>query len=315
MTQIQAHPPKNHPVLQFAPPRHLKERRFSLVYRISRMGGKRQILFLPFLVLKTAAGSQVRHLQREIENAQAAASTPLWSGLVARPRRIDRRILAMRRFAPIALNDYHAVSEIVEDRLAAAVQYERHPASALIAGRRIIDALPSGDREGVLAALGGITLPRTPMHGDMHMFNFCKKRNGFVLIDWENYVERGTYVLDYIDFHVHNTYFAQERKWFDFLRGLDTPDRSAVRAAERLAIAPGTLWLLYMLVRLDNMLCRFGGLDAMPAADGAARVALARAQVAAALPSQSRPEWPRRATRAASWTGAGARRVRFSKPV
>jgi hypothetical protein len=285
---------------QVAPPRRLRRRRFSLVYRIVKMGGKRKVLFLPFFVLKAAAGAQVQHLQREIENAQAAASTAFWSELVVRPRRINRRTMAMRRCANIAPEDYGAVSDAVEDRLAVAAGYERGTASALIAGRRILDVLPRDERVDVLAALRGVMLPLTPMHGDMHMFNFCKRSAGFALVDWENYAEHGSYVLDYIDFHVHNRYFAREQNWVAFLCGLDAPDPSAVRVAERLDVAPRLLWLLYMLVRLDDALYRVGGLHAMPLAEGAALRDAARAHVAAALSSLSRQRWAGRGEREAS---------------
>nr|MBA3324612.1 hypothetical protein [Paracoccaceae bacterium] len=160
-----------------------------------------------------------------------------------------------------APKDYGAISGVVEDRLDVAVGYAHHPAGTLIAGSSIVDALPRGERARVHAALSGVTLPRTPMHGDMHMFNFCKARDGFVLIDSEDYVEHGSYILDYVDFHVQNSFFAQEALWFPFLAGLDTLDPSAVWAAGRLGIAPQTLWLLYMLVKLENMVLRFGGLD------------------------------------------------------
>ena len=62
-TQVQ----RPEPFVKIVPPRGMRKPRQSLLYRIglyriARMGQKRQILFLPFFVLKAAAGGQVAHL-------------------------------------------------------------------------------------------------------------------------------------------------------------------------------------------------------------------------------------------------------------
>lgn len=232
------------------------------------MGGQRQLWFLPFVVLKLARDHHAELLGRERANARAAAHSPFWSDLAVTSVSIGSRALLSRRYAPVSLEDYDAIADLMEERLELAARRPRGPALDLVRRASTLQSLPDALRRPAVAALRALELPVTGMHGDLHMFNFCRDGlDRFVLLDWEHYDGAGSFAIDYVDFHVANRFMSQRAKWPEFLAARRGPDAAAARAAERLGVAPRALWLAYLLLKIEVIATRAGGLASLPQAE------------------------------------------------
>ncbi len=263
-----------------AVPRWVRRPEGQWFFRSKRMGSRRLMLFMPLIVLKTARGHHAEMLRREAENAKAAARNPFWSDVAVTSLRIGRSTAISRRHAQVQLADFAEIAAWVERRLDAALAARRGPAVGLIADNPVFAALSPSAQQRVRAALRGLEVPITGMHGDMHMFNFCRvSRGGFGLLDWEYYVDQGSFAFDYTEFHACARYFGQELKWPEYFENTDAPDPAATRAAARLGVDVGAFWLVHLLIKLNAVAVQRGGFANQPDADRAQFLAIVQRQI------------------------------------
>ena len=271
--------------LPTAPPPtlRLQDRAF---FRISRMGGSRQLLFTPLVVAKFARGVRNRAmLSREIRNLSAAKHADFWKPLVPRCFGFGLVALMTARYSNVGLQDYAPLSALVEQRLDGSLTRPRAPAVGMVEESAVLASLDGDARARALEALSALALPVTGMHGDFHMYNFCKTAaGGFVLVDWEHFDAAGSFALDYLEFHTANRCFSELPKWDAFLEARSGPDKSAFGAAKKLGCDPQALWLLYLLVKLDTLAQRRGGLANMPSDNSSRFGDLVRRQIEATSP-------------------------------
>ena len=113
----------------------------------------------------------------------------------------------------------------MEGLLDAAAGVARAPARFSSGAPSAMRDLPATLARRVRTALNRLTLPATGMHGDVHLYNFCRLRDGRLgLVDWEDYAPEASVVYDYVDFHVSSDYLRTERSGMPaFVAGLDGP--------------------------------------------------------------------------------------------
>ncbi len=235
-------------------------------FRVARMGGSRQVLFFPLFVIKFGRGRQAELLRGEAARARAARRSPFWAELAVPMIGMGRWFSLSRRHGAVTLRDYDAIAAIVEDRLDATASVAPAPAFPRVAGNPMLAALPPEARQAAEAHLRRLSLPATGMHGDFHMFNFCRtagRRYG--VLDWERYDPAGSFAVDYVEFHAANRNYSLGVGWLDMLSRAEAPNAAAIRAAARLSVDPEALWLLFLLLRLNSLAERLGGFAAQPA--------------------------------------------------
>ncbi len=271
-----------------AAPSWLRRPEGQAFFRIRRQGGRRQMFFVPSLVLKIARGHHGALLLREARNAVAAGRNPFWSDLAVRSFRVGPHATVSRRHGQVQPADHDAIADLVERRFAAALGLPRGPALALVRGNDVFDALAPEARRRAEAALLPLALPVTGMHGDLHVFNFCRtSAAGFGLLDWEYYSEQGSFVVDYLEFYVSAGCFGGGLAWPEHLAQRDGPDASAERAAQRLGVDADALWLLYLLIKLDIVARQRGGFAGLPVAERTQFLGTVTAQIDRTRPRAS----------------------------
>ncbi len=224
---------------------------------------RRQLVFLPGLVLKLVIGARHRRaVEREACRAREAAGHGFWSDLALPPHRLPPIGMAMRRHGAVRLGDYGEINRMLLDRLDRARDWHEW---------RSVDAMiraaphTGGHLPAEAPALVGARLPMTSMHGDLHMFNFVRRREDFGLLDWEWYDPRGSFAFDFIDFRFANILTNSGQNAYRFMAGL-TPDNSTIAfVARKLDIDPWALVIHYVFTRVNTMISRRGGLEGVPA--------------------------------------------------
>ena len=231
------------------------------ILRLSKREGQRQLLFLPAAVLKLGLNrSERRALVVEAERSAAAARHAFWAGLTVGTLAVVRAGLLSRRFPSVQLTDFDAVAQIVEERLEACIPLPRHPIpEELLRRSQALALLDAAERDGLSAMLEGQLLPRSSMHGDLHFFNFVRSGAGFRIIDWEHFDPDGSFVFDYVDFHVSVDHVNRKRYWPDTLDSVDAGHPALQRAAAASGTAPQALLAHYLLLKIDTMIARRGG--------------------------------------------------------
>ncbi len=260
-----------------AVPGNLRRLKDAPVFRMQRMSGERVWLFTPFLVFKAARGHHVRLLRREVEGARQAAALPFWAPLAVRPRAVTGAMTVARRYAQVGLGDYRPIRAVTEDLLGRARDCATHPLRAALEREPGFGMLAAPERRLLLDRAGAGRLPSTGGHGDFHMFNFCKGSRGpYYLLDWEHFDADGSFVMDYIEFHVANRVFGRDTRWMEVLRSGKAPAPLLRRLGARIGADPGALWLLYLLGKLRAMADRRGGLATLGPARQAEMLAVIR---------------------------------------
>jgi hypothetical protein len=228
---------------------------------ISYRNGRRWVLFAPYVVLKAARGSQRVHLAQEARGTRAASRLDFWADLVPPGLALGGRVLARRRYAKVEQDDHAAVAALTRRMLARALAMPRVSVDRLSSRLPLYRDLPPEHGRHAEGTFTGMTLPLTAIHGDMHFFNFARRGDGrFVLLDWEHFMEAGSFVFDYLEFHVSARCFSAGTGWHDFLAAFDPSDRLVTSLARRVRVEPSALWAFYLVTKL-NMLCqRKGGL-------------------------------------------------------
>ena len=122
------------------------------------------------------------------------------------------------RFRPTDGPDWLPVREVLEDRLTSALDYPFRSMLEYGEGRSLSGRLDPGERSAIADILGPESVPHTSLHGDMHLWNFVALGSGaYRLIDWEYFDEDGSFVYDYLDFHVAASYMTGNGSWLPAL--------------------------------------------------------------------------------------------------
>lgn len=228
-------------------------------FRVKRRRGVRHIVFLPGLVLKLGKSrAERRMLTAESAAASSAAGHPFWGELPLRSYRLAGAGVVIRRFRPVELADFDAVSEIIEDRLNACRDYPRRSMLTDVSARRLTGLLDDCERARIETLLASEAVPASSMHGDMHLWNFVQTGAAYRLIDWEHYDPSGSFAFDYVDFHVAVDHANTRTPWAETLAGVGPGHRAVQRAAGLLGVAPHALATYYRLTKLDTVLARMG---------------------------------------------------------
>lgn len=227
--------------------------------RLKKRAGRRQLLFLPGVVLKLGLdASERRTLAVEAAHSAAAARDPFWAGLPAAPVNIFAGFVG-RRFRPVGPGDFPAVARLVEDRLGETAGATQRPIRADLAHcAPALALLDAADRARLERLLDAETLPVTSMHGDLHFFNFVRTGAGFRIIDWEHFEADGSFVYDYVDFHVAVDHMNRSRYWPDTLAALGVDHPAIGRGAAAAGTPPRALRSYYLVRKVATILTRRG---------------------------------------------------------
>ena len=205
----------------------------------------------------------------------AAARHPFWRGLPADVVRLFGAGLVARRYRCAKPGDFSTISDIMERQLAACVALPgRRMAEAASWSALVVDDLGPDDRERLAEVLGDEALPASSMHGDLHFFNFVRSRSGFRIIDWEDFDDRGSFVFDYVDFHVAIDQLNGARHWPTTLGALSLDHPALQHAAEASQTTPRALRAYYLMRKVATILKRRAAIGVDNAAE---RLGLLRA--------------------------------------
>lgn len=229
------------------------------VYRVTNRNGRRQLVFLPAVVLKFARGRTHRDLIRKEAAASAAACAhPFWQNLATPALRLGPLGMVRRRYRPVALEAFDAVSAVVDAQLEAAMAYPRQPMSAGLEERALFAALSIATRTRLRKGLRD-AVPATSMHGDLHFFNFVRGRDGYRLLDWEHFEANGSFAYDFLEFHMSVTCFNSGKRWVDVLTRVDAEHPAVQRLAALLDADPAALLAYFLFLKVDTIFARQGG--------------------------------------------------------
>lgn len=234
--------------------------RVNLKYftRVSRRGGTRQLWFLPGLVLKVGTSLQERRLLAEESRLTSwAARDPFWKGLAADALSIWGAGLVSRRYRSVSSDHFANVSKILDSRLADSATYPVRPMLDDVPRMApVISAWSSDDSRRLADVLGDQTLPSTSMHGDLHFFNFVRSRRIYKVVDWETFEGDGSFVFDYVDFHVSMDQFNGARHWPTTLGSLSADHPAVRRAADVAGTTPRAIRAYYLAQKAAKILER-----------------------------------------------------------
>lgn len=238
------------------------------VHRLLLRRGRRQLVFLPFGVLKIGRTDLERGLlDAEARGSRAAARHPFWAGVCVRTTRIGRAGLLMRRFRSVTDDDFPAAAHFAAQRLEDSLAYPRQPVLPGLERRPVLAALDSTRRDHLRRRLGDLRLPVTSMHGDFHLHNFVRGAGGFCLIDWEHFDAEGSFTFDFLDFHLQAEVMRRGLDWSGLLAQLEPGEPALLEAGRVLGVDPAALLLYYLVTRIDINLARS---QAFPDATGQA---------------------------------------------
>jgi hypothetical protein len=193
-------------------------------------------------------------IAREAAAAQVAARHPFWMDLPVRPYRVLEHGLVQRRGRPATTDDFDWLVEIVETRFESALAYPATDALEDIERRPLLDHLDEDERRALSAAIGKLQMPRTSMHGDVHVFNFVFVGDAPRLVDWEFFDADGSFVYDYLDFFISVMSINSDDPWHAIMRGLRTSHPAIVAVAARLDIAPRALLAYYLFLKINTIM-------------------------------------------------------------
>jgi hypothetical protein len=236
--------------------RQLKE---AHCFRISRRDIDRQLVFIPAVVLKIGMARREQHrLALEAQQSQQAAQHPFWKGEALRSWRIWGVGNASRRLRPARVGDYDRVRAFVDQRLKRSVDFDRVSMSSLVAANPLHAQLDTARRVALDRALADNCLPRTSMHGDLHLFNFAIAEDQLFVFDWEHFEADGSFVFDAIDFEMANVRENSRESWADFLARLEPDEEAIASVTERLDLEAKAVLLYYLVAKTAILTKRHG---------------------------------------------------------
>ena len=223
--------------------------------RLKRRRGHRQLIYGPGLFFKIGrTDAERRMIAREAAAAQAAARHPFWKDLPVKAYRVLHHGFVERRGRPATTDDFDSLVDIVETHLEAARAYPATDALEGIERRPLFDHLDKDERRALSAATGKLQLPRTSMHGDVHVFNFVFVGDAPRLVDWEFFDADGSFVYDYLDFFISVMSINSDDPWHVIMRRLRTSHPALVAVAARLHLAPQALLAYYLFLKINTIM-------------------------------------------------------------
>lgn len=224
---------------------------------LGRRGGRRRLYFLPGAVLKLGTNATERGiLAAESDRTAAAARHPFWSGLPARVLPVLRTVNVARRYELVTPDDFPAVWRLLDRRLEACADLPPRPMIADVErSEPAVSQLGPSDLARLADLLGPEALPLSSMHGDLHFFNFVRSGRSFRIIDWEHFDDEGSFVFDYVDFHVSVDQVNGTRRWPDTLGALSL-DHPAIQRAAAVSGASARALRAYYLMRKSATILR-----------------------------------------------------------
>lgn len=223
--------------------------------RLKRRRGRRQLIYAPGLFLKIGrTDSERQMIAREAGAAQAAARHAFWEDLPIKAYRILHHGVVERRGRPATTEDFDPLVDVVESHLESALAYPPTDAIEGIERRPLFDRLDEDERRGLSSATRSLQLPRTSMHGDVHVFNFVFVGDAPRLVDWEFFDSDGSFVYDYLDFFISVTSINSDDPWHVIMRRLRASHPALVAVAARLDLAPQALLAYYLFLKTNTIM-------------------------------------------------------------
>jgi len=250
--------------------------------RLSSRGGKRQLFFVPGAVVKVGlSATERRLLADERERTRAAAEHPFWAGLPATTVSMLGVGFVGWRYQQARLDDYPEITGLLEQRLEACSGLpSRAMADAIAGATPVTRELDKDDRARLTALLSEHTLPASSMHGDLHFFNFVRSDDGFRIIDWEHFDGEGSFVFDYVDFHVSIDFANGSRSWPTTLAAISLDHPAVRRCAEVSGATPRAVRAYVILRKAATILSRRQDANAVVPAERDGLVGALRSAIA-----------------------------------
>lgn len=223
--------------------------------RIKKKRGARQLIFMPGLFFKIGRnGVEMSNIEQERASLRNAARFRFWRPLLTRVFRIPACGFVARRLRPATPDDFDRLVETVETLFDASLRYPEADMVDGVEERPLFRHLTSEERAALAARLRRLRLPKTSMHGDVHVFNFVFAGQSPRLVDWEFFDPRGSFVYDYLDFFISVSSINSDDSWHTIMRRLTTRHPAIVTVSRRLGIAPRVLLSYYLFVKVNTIL-------------------------------------------------------------
>ena len=171
--------------------------------RIKKKRGARQLIFMPGLFFKIGRnGVEMSNIERECNSFQKAAKFRFWEPLLTRVYRIPTYGFVGRRLRPATPNDFDRLVETIETHFDASLEYPEGDMYGGVENRPLFQHLTDAERKTLETRLRRFRLPKTSMHGDVHVFNFVFSGQSPRLVDWEFFDPDGSFIYDYLEFFI-----------------------------------------------------------------------------------------------------------------
>ncbi|WP_245575527.1 phosphotransferase family protein [Alkalicoccus chagannorensis] len=107
------------------------------------------------------------------------------------------------------------------------------------------------ERKEIKIKSSSIYLPLTSAHGDLHIGNIIKNKNGgYRLIDWEYFQENNSYVLDIIHLYVRKECEEINDSWVNVIKGINfNKYKKIIDLMNRFSITSNQVKFAYVLNR------------------------------------------------------------------
>ena len=124
--------------------------------------------------------------------------------------------------------------------------------------RPLFQHLTDEEKKALVARVRTLRLPKTSMHGDVHVFNFVFAGQSPRLVDWEFFDPDGSFVYDYLDFFISVSSINSDDSWHTIMRRLTTSHPAIATVSRRLGISPRVLLSYYLFVKVNTILSLHG---------------------------------------------------------
>ena len=222
-------------------------------YRARQRPGRLQFFVPGWVFTLSRSGWHAGELSGEVSGSRRAERFDFWKGLPAPVFPLTRRGILRRRYHPAELADFEPISKLLSERLSASLDRPTVNALSLVRNTSSFQALSIAERKVAEHALRGLRLPWTGMHGDLHLFNFLRRRGteGYCIIDWEYFDPQGSFAYDFIDFFVAGAMIQQGGRWEDLLSERNNWLSAARHVSQVLDVNLQELVVFYLCLKTD----------------------------------------------------------------
>ena len=227
--------------------------------RIKKKRGARQLIFMPGLFFKIGRnGVEMSNIERECNSFQKAAKFRFWEPLLTRVYRIPTYGFVGRRLRPATPNDFDRLVETIETHFDASLEYPEGDMYGGVENRPLFQHLTDAERKTLETRLRRFRLPKTSMHGDVHVFNFVFSGQSPRLVDWEFFDPDGSFIYDYLEFFISVSSINSDDSWHKIMRRIGTDHPAIATVAQRLDISPLVLLTYYLFLKVNTILSLHG---------------------------------------------------------